>query len=121
MNSPIPPPDDPTERADALAALFAAARSARPDTSRAEYGFETRLLARLASERAAIDGWREFAAWCWRLMPGLTVLTVAFSWWTLRPDAAPADDRVFAATATAGSADDDDLAQWMAAEWLPPI
>ncbi|MEI6085435.1 MAG: hypothetical protein WCS70_14205 [Verrucomicrobiota bacterium] len=38
--------------------LFKAAREAKPDTSRAEYGFETRLLARLRAERSQPISWR---------------------------------------------------------------
>lgn len=47
-----------------LDALFAAARTSAPDTSRVEFGFETRLLARLRTERS--ESW---LVWGWKLCP----------------------------------------------------
>ena len=119
---PPPRPDIPSPGDDALDALFDTARAARPDTSRAEFGFETRLSARLAAGRVGPDGWQELAAWCWRLLPACAVLTLACALWMLRPDAAsPAADPFFAAASPAPPADDDDLARWFAVEWLAPI
>ncbi len=43
--------------------LFAAARRVRPETSRAEFAFETRLLAQLRAGRDSIG------LWGWRLVP----------------------------------------------------
>jgi hypothetical protein len=59
--------DSPFSPDPLLDLLFARARSARPDTSRAEYAFETRLLARLPSASARpITG---VGSWAWRLLP----------------------------------------------------
>jgi len=59
-----------------LEALFAAARADAPDTSRLEYGFETRLNARLRGERSA-----SIFAWAWRLCPIFAALALAVAWW----------------------------------------
>jgi len=59
-----------------LDALFAAARHAPPDTSRLEYGFETRLTARLRGERGA-----SLFAWAWRLCPFFAAMALAVAWW----------------------------------------
>lgn len=58
--------------------LFAAARQGTPDTSRAEYGFEARLMARLRQERAQPALW---LAWAWRLMPVFAAAVVALGAW----------------------------------------
>lgn len=63
---------------DRLDRLFAAARTAKPDTARAEYGFETRLLARLRAERRQPALW---AAWTWRLIPAFAVFVLALGVW----------------------------------------
>ncbi len=68
---------------DQLDKLFAAARQEKPDTSRAEYGFETRLMARL---RAQPEPWW---TWAWRLMPGFAAVVVALAVWDF---AAPGQD-----------------------------
>jgi hypothetical protein len=47
--------------------LFAQARSARPETSRAEYAFETRLLARLPGRSAGQTA--GLGRLAWRLLP----------------------------------------------------
>jgi hypothetical protein len=58
--------------------LFAIARAKRADTSRAEYGFETRLMARLRSEGAAPqDTSSVWAMVSWRLMPIFLTCTLA--------------------------------------------
>ena len=59
-----------------LDALFAAARADVPDTARAEFGFETRLMARLREERGT-----SVFSWAWRLCPFFAVLAVcALAW-----------------------------------------
>ena len=79
--------------------LFAAARTARPDTGRAEYGFETRLLARLRAERKQPALW---AAWTWRLIPAFAVLVLALVVWNyMAPTGADPDS----AAALAGDFD----------------
>lgn len=81
-----------------LDALFAAARASVPDTSRAEFAFETRLAARLRAENSA-----SIFAWAWRLCPFFAALALAVGWWThttertepvstLVSEAAPAND-----------------------------
>jgi hypothetical protein len=70
--SPLPRPD-----AD-LDALFARARERRPDTSKAEYAFETRLLARLRAERETSSIW---AVVSWRLIPFFAACVVALTLW----------------------------------------
>jgi hypothetical protein len=65
--------DDPLDR------LFAAARRAPVDTSRAELGFETRLMARLREQRAAAIPW---FAWTWRLAPVYAAIVIALGIWT---------------------------------------
>jgi hypothetical protein len=60
--------------------LMARARSYRPDTSAAELGFETRLMARLR-EMSSAGGADEFAemftAWLWRSVIGLIPIAAA--------------------------------------------
>ena len=81
-----------------LDALFAAARASAPDTSRAEFAFETRLAARLRAENSA-----SIFAWAWRLCPFFAALALAVGWWihttertevvsSLVSEAAPAND-----------------------------
>lgn len=85
-----------------LDALFAAARLAPPDTSRLEYGFETRLTARLREENGA-----SVFAWAWRMCPFFAALALAVAWWThgnaqaevyvrFVTEAAPANDELLA-------------------------
>jgi hypothetical protein len=59
--------------------LFAAARGVKPDTTRAEYGFETRLTARLRAERERAAPWYAFA---WKLVPTFAAIVVALGVWT---------------------------------------
>lgn len=63
---------------DKLDKFFAVARQARPDTTRVEYGFETRLLARLRAERAQETPW---LVWTWRLMPVFAVFVLGLGIW----------------------------------------
>ena len=62
--------DDPLDR------LFAAARADVPDTSALEFGFETRLLARLRQDRS--PAW---FSWAWRLSPYFAALALAAGAW----------------------------------------
>jgi hypothetical protein len=63
-----------------LDALFEAARAQRPDTSRAEYAFETRLKARLHGRDAegALSSWAQIS---WRLIPVLGLLVLGLLVW----------------------------------------
>jgi hypothetical protein len=65
---------------DRLDRLFKAARTIRADTARMEVGFETRLLARLRSERDQFFPWYAFA---WRLIPVFALIVVAAGVWTI--------------------------------------
>jgi hypothetical protein len=59
--------------------LFATAREVKPDTTRPEYGFETRLTARLRAERLHAVPWYAFA---WKLVPAFTAVVLALGVWT---------------------------------------
>lgn len=59
--------------------LLSAVRSQKPDTSRLEYGFETRLMARLRGEQREAKPWYAFA---WRLSPIFAGIVVALGIWT---------------------------------------
>ena len=59
--------------------LFAAARGIKPDTSRVEYGFETRLLAQLREQCKQSLPWYAFA---WKLVPAFAAIVVALGVWT---------------------------------------
>ena len=58
---------------DNLNDLFAKARTQRPDTSHAEYGFETRLLARLREENQPTQSWSLIS---WRLVPACAIMVL---------------------------------------------
>ena len=64
-----------------LSRLFAAARGVPPDTSRAEEGFEERVLARIREARRGKKG-ISFGAWSWRLSPLFAAVVIALSVWT---------------------------------------
>jgi hypothetical protein len=72
---------DPTRFSeDDLDALFARARLAKRDTSAAEYGFETRLMAGLRERRQA-GSMPIFGALSWRLMPVFAVIVIVLAVW----------------------------------------
>lgn len=73
MNEPTNQPGD-----DALDDLFAQARALRPDTSAAEYAFETRLMARLRETRAPDSIWVKVS---WRMIPFFAACVVALMVW----------------------------------------
>jgi hypothetical protein len=80
--------------------LFQAAR-AKPDTSRVEYGFETRLLARLRTDETP------WFALAWKLVPVFVAVVVSLGAWnyagtTDLPMAGNADDSTLAAYLTGG-------------------
>ncbi len=70
MNKPLPDPLD---------ALFAAARAQRLNTSRAEYGFETRLMARLR-ERCQPDAASLWSTVTWRMVPFFACVVALALW-----------------------------------------
>jgi len=61
-----------------LDALFAQARARRPDTSAAEFAFETRLLARLRARQEASSVWAKAA---WRLIPVFAACVIGLTVW----------------------------------------
>lgn len=62
--------------------LFEAARAEAPDTSRAEFAFETRLMGRLRDEQSS-----SVFAWAWKLAPFFAAVVIAVGLWN-RPTAA---------------------------------
>ena len=61
--------------------IFNKAREYEPDLSGVEPGFETRVLARLRSERDR-HVMPMFFDWAWRLLPVFTALVVAMGIWS---------------------------------------
>lgn len=85
MNEPRKPITD-----DDLNQLFARARLLRPETSRAEYAFETRLLAGLKDEQR-----NSLGLWGWRLAPWFAAGVMAlglFSWSAILEHSVPFSD-----------------------------
>jgi hypothetical protein len=81
MNEPRKPMSD-----DDVDQLLAQARLMRPETARGELAFETRLMARLRSERESIG------LWSWRLVPWFAAVVLAlgvFSWGPISDVATP--------------------------------
>ena len=74
MNDPHPNPKPD------LDALFALARKHRPGTSRTEYAFETRLMARLHAQRQSGTSsiWAKVS---WRMIPLFAVCVLALGLW----------------------------------------
>jgi hypothetical protein len=68
MNNPDPELDS----------LFALARQRRADTSAIEYGFETRVMARLRAEKGVGSIW---AMVSWRMMPFFAACVLALTVW----------------------------------------
>jgi hypothetical protein len=63
-----------------LDALFRATRAEQRDTGAIEFGFETRLLARLREERSA-----SIFSWAWKLAPFFAALAIAAGVWCRTP------------------------------------
>lgn len=70
---PDPQPDSHDTQLDAL---FAAARGHTPDTSRAEFAFEARVLARVREDQRS-----SLLAWAWRLTPFFAALAILAGCW----------------------------------------
>ena len=95
---------------DNLDKLFNAARAAIRDTSRVEYGFETRLLARLRAEQQQAVPWFAYA---WRLLPVFAAIVLALGVWNYADlSSCPADLR----SAIAGYSDESLLASYLTGE-----
>ncbi len=62
--------------------LFAAARGLRPDTSKSEYAFETRLMTRLRAQRETQgDAGSIWAMVSWRMMPIFAACVMGLAAW----------------------------------------
>jgi len=72
MNESTQNPDDK------LDALFALARTQRPDTAKAEYAFETRLMARLRTANTTDSIWARVS---WRMIPFFATCVVVLALW----------------------------------------
>ena len=69
---------------DGLDVLFDKARVVEPDVSRTESGFETRLLARMRSEK---ESHVLVFEWVWRLVPIFAAITISLgTWYYYAPD-----------------------------------
>ncbi|HUK84155.1 MAG TPA: hypothetical protein VLZ12_16165 [Verrucomicrobiae bacterium] len=88
--------------------LFRAARDATRDTTRAELGFETRLLARIRAERAQATPWFAFA---WKLLPAFAAIVIALGVWNYAAASA-----VDLPTAIVGNTDESALASYLTGE-----
>ncbi len=68
---------------DRLEELFELARQSKYDTGRIEYGFETRVMARIKEQGA---GQTLFFSWALKLMPALIVVVIMISAWAHMED-----------------------------------
>ena len=95
---------------DQLDSLFRAARAAKPDTSPLEYGFETRLLARLRAERQRGAPWW---VWSWRLVPVFASVVIGLGVWSFAGNgSSPADLHA----AIAGNTDEEWMVSYLTGE-----
>lgn len=92
--------------------LLQAARTHRPDTSRAEYGFETRLQALLRAKREQPAPWDAFL---WKLMPAFAAVVVALAVWTIMEMGTGSNDLQ---AAIAGNHEEDTLATYLTGDTL---
>lgn len=92
--------------------LFQAVRADRSDTSRAEHGFETRLLAFLRSNREQPAPWYAFT---WKLMPAFAAVVVALGVWTVTESGAGSNDLQ---TAITGDHEEDTLMTYLTGDSL---
>ena len=92
-----------------LETLFAAVRAAQPDTSRLEFGFETRFAARLREETRGSLG-----AWAWKLCPFFAALALAVGWWNYSNLRSDADAQIVVEATSAN--DDQTLLAYMTGE-----
>jgi hypothetical protein len=60
--------------------LFKTARGVTRDTARGEFGFETRLMARIRAEHAQKASWFAVA---WKLMPVFAAIVMALGVWNV--------------------------------------
>jgi hypothetical protein len=90
--------------------LFKTARQATRDTARAEFGFETRLMARLRAERAQKTSWLAFA---WKLMPVFAAIVMALGIWNL---ASASSERTDLASVITADTDESPVVSHLAGE-----
>ncbi len=64
---------------DRIERLFAAARKSQPYEATIEYGFETRIMAKIKAER---EKRKPFFSWAWRLMPAFVSAVLILGIWT---------------------------------------
>jgi hypothetical protein len=77
------------DKPEPLDRLFAAVRRDTPETERAEFGFETRLIARLREERRD-----SVFTWAWRLCPFFAAVALAVGWISFANTRAQADAQI---------------------------
>jgi hypothetical protein len=63
---------------DRLERLFADARKSQPYNANLEYGFETRIMAKIRAQRG---GQKPFYSWAWRLMPAFVSAVLILGIW----------------------------------------
>ncbi len=64
---------------DTIERLFGAARKYEPFDSKQQYGFETRVMARIRQQRSAQN---PIFLWAWRLIPALSAIVLMLGAWT---------------------------------------
>jgi hypothetical protein len=64
---------------DRLERLFAAASKSEPYSANLQYGFETRVMAKIKAQR---NGQNPFFLWAWRLMPVFVLAVLMLGVWT---------------------------------------
>ena len=74
---------------DNLERLFAAARRTSPYKLEMEYGFETRVMAKI---RAKYEGRMAYSLWAWRLIPVFISLVILVGIWTYTAESPPMID-----------------------------
>jgi hypothetical protein len=92
--------------------LFQSTRAIQPDTSRAEYGFETRLLAQMRANRTQPTPWAILA---WKLIPVFACIVVVLGVWTFTGSGTTSSDLGSALT---GNHDENTLVSYLTGESL---
>ena len=100
MNDPHNPRPDHD-----LDALFALARDNRPDTSAAEFAFETRLMARLRDRPAAPEVSSIWAMVSWRMIPIFAACVLALTIWQVETASDASDVATIAGLTNPATAD----------------
>jgi hypothetical protein len=83
---------------ESLDRLFAAAREEKPDLGRAEFAFETRVLARIREDRSS-----NWFSWAWKMSPYFAALALAAgAWGYLQRDSLPDSESLAASLREGG-------------------